>query len=124
MPLRSLILDHIWLKLFSLVLATLIWLAVWANLQHEPLLPRKFGNDGTKIFTFMKRPILVLSDNPDQPPVTIVPPQATITVQGPADLIQGLKDEDIDVFVRVTEKHPLNLQVPVHVRLPAGATLS
>jgi len=124
MSLRSLIFNHVWLKFFSLVLATLIWLAVWANLRNEPILPKKFGNDGT--FTFIRRPIQVLSDSTDHTTVTVEPPLASVTVRGPKDLIEGLKDEDIDVFVRLLDRRQFNGQLPVHVRVPvgAGATVS
>jgi len=121
MSFRSLIFDHLWLKVFSLVLATLIWLAVHANLQNEPVLGRKFGKDST--FSFVHRPILVLFESSDHPIVSVVPQHASITIEGPANLVDNLKDDDVDVFVRVSDRQPLGTNFPVHVRLPAGATL-
>ncbi len=115
MPLRALILDHFWLKLFSLILATLIWLAVRSNLS----------NASTELVrTFLNRPILVLTDNAEHAAVSVTPDQATVTVRGPASLMQFIKDEDIHVFVRLGEKRHLTGDLPVHVHVPAGASVA
>lgn len=117
MPLRALIFDHVWLKLFSLILATLIWLAVWTNLRNEPI----FKDD---LRTFVNRPIGVLVDAPERAPVTVIPANATVTVRGPGDLLLGLKEDDINVFVRVPSKLPLSGDLPVHVHVPVGTAVA
>jgi hypothetical protein len=115
MSLRSLLLDQIWLKLFSLVLATLIWLAVWTNLGGERV--SKFSR------SFSNRPILILTESSERPTLNVVPDRATVTVRGPVDLIQAMKDEDISVFVRVVDpKQPVG-DLPVQVHVPAGASV-
>jgi len=115
MSLRSLIFDQIWLKLFSVVLATLIWLAVWANLGGERV--------ARLTRTFMNRPILTLCES-ELPPLKVMPDKATVTVRGPADLIQNMEDKDISVFVRVVDpKQPMG-DLPVQVHVPAGASLA
>src|SRR5213593_3032440 len=115
MPLRSLILNHFWLKLFSLILATLIWLAVRANLSNA---------SAEFVRTFVNRPILVLTDNAQHTAVAVNPDHATVTVRGPASLMQFIKDEDIHVFVRLGEKRLLMGDLPVHVHVPAGASVA
>src|SRR4051812_4614688 len=121
MSFRSLIFDHIWLKFFSVVLAILIWLAVRANLGTEPVLPHRLGSDIEK--SFLSSPILVLTESGDRTPVTLPPRPANVIVRGPADLINGLKNEDISVFVRLNERAPNagSLDLPVHVHVPPGA---
>ena len=114
MPIRSFILDHLGLKIFSLILGTLIWLAVRTN----------FASPTTEADrTFVNRPILVLTDAAEHSAVVVNPNQASVTVRGSASLMQLLKDEDIHVFVRLSEKHQLTSELPVHVHVPAGATV-
>ena len=115
MPLRALILDHFWLKLFSLILAILIWLAVHANLSN--------ASTGA-VRTFVNRPVLVLTDNAEHAAVSVNPDQATVTVRGPASLMQFIKDEDIHVFVSLGERHQVAGDLPIHVHVPAGASVA
>src|SRR5262245_13328807 len=121
MSLRSLILDHFWLKISSLVLATLIWLAVWANLHHESLFPKLFASvDKDRIFRNL--PIMVASDPDLRTNVTINPNHVSVTVRGPASLIDPMQDDDIQVFVRVLDKPQTSMSLPIMVRVPAGAS--
>jgi hypothetical protein len=115
MSLRTRLFDQIWLKLFSVILATLIWLAVWANLRNEPVLKQTH--------TFFSRPILVLTDPSERQTFSLMPDRATVAVRGPADLLQAMKEEDISVFVRVDPKQ-LTGDLPVQVHVPAGASAS
>lgn len=122
MSLRSLILDQFWLKLFSLVLATLIWLAVKANLENGPLFARKTGSEDLR--TFISRPILVLTEFSEHPPLSVIPERATVTVRGPVDLLQGLKEDDINLFVRLSDPRLLPSDLPVHAHVPVGASVA
>src|SRR5262245_4775485 len=114
MPIRSLLLDHLGLKIFSLILGMLIWLAVRTNFA---------GPAAEADRTFVSRPILVLTDSAEHSAVVVNPNQASVTVRGSASLMQLLKDEDIHVFVRLSEKHQFTGELPVHVHAPAGATV-
>src|SRR2546426_12824800 len=116
MSLRALVFNHPWLKLFSLILATLVWLAVWAGL------PKKSGIESTRIF--VGRPIQVLAASPDHPRVVLSPDHATVTVRGPEELIQGMKEEDVDAFVRLPDKRGISGPVPLQVHVPAGASVT
>ncbi len=113
MPIRSLILDHLGLKIFSLILGTLIWLAVKAN----------FANPSEADRAFVNRPILVLTDTAEHSAVVVNPNQASVTVRGSASLMQIIKEEDVHVFVRLSEKRPFTGELPVHVHVPAGANV-
>ena len=87
MALRSLILDHFWLKLFSLILATLIWLTV-----------RDSGVSSDATRTFVNRPILVLTDKSQHTAVTVNPSVASVTVRGPASFINELTEQEIQAL--------------------------
>lgn len=110
MPLRSLIVDHFWLKLISLVLAILIWLTVRSDL-----------GSGEPTRTFSNRPILLLTDNAEHVAVAANPSQASITVRGPAGLLKELTDQDIHVYVRIHDPRQVNGVLPVHAHVPSGA---
>ena len=112
MPLRSLILNHFWLKLVSLVLATLIWLTVRANL----------GNASGEITRpFPNRPILVLTDTAEHAAVVASPSTASVTVRGPAALMQELSEQDIHLYVRLNDRRQMSGEFPVHAHVPSGA---
>ena len=115
MAIRSLILDHFWLKLFSLILATLIWLTVRSNLSSASFEENR---------TFLSRPILVLSDTAEHSGVLVSPSNASVTVRGPTSLVREFTEEDIHVFVRLSDRHQFSGELPVHVHLPAGASVA
>jgi YbbR domain-containing protein len=112
MPIRALILDNFWLKLFSLILATLIWLTV-----------RDSGVSSDATRTFVNRPILVLTDRAQHTAVTVNPSLASVTVRGPASLINELTEQEIQVFVRMADREEFSGEVPVHAHVPSGATV-
>lgn len=115
MPIRSLILDHLGLKVFSIILATLIWMAVRTNFASPAAEADR---------SFVNRPILVLTDNAEHSAVLVNPNQASVTLRGPASLMQIIKEEDVQVFVRLSEKRQFTGELPVHVHVPAGASVA
>ena len=121
MWLRSLIVDHFWLKLFSLILATLIWLAVRANINNEPGVRRFDAADVTRTFT--RRPIQVMTDTGAHPAVQIDPGAVDIVVRGGAEQIDKLQEQQVRAFIRLPEATNLTGNVPVHVQLPREAAL-
>jgi YbbR domain-containing protein len=112
MPLRSLILDHFWLKLFALILASLIWLTVRANLGPAA---------GETTRTFANRPILLLTDSAEHVAMVANPSRASVTVQGSAALLRELSEHDIHVYVRLNEQRQAGGELPVHAHTPPGA---
>lgn len=115
MPLRSIFAHQFWLKLLSLVLASLIWLTVKANLG---------GTGGEATRTFTNRPILLLTDGAEHVAMVTSPNQASVTVRGPALLIQEMSDHDVHVFVRMHDRNQTSGEFPVHAHVPAGASVA
>ena len=114
MPLRSLILDHFWLKLISLVLAVLIWLTVKADLGTS-------SAETTR--PFPNCPVLVLTDHAEHVAVVANPRQASVTVRGPVALLNELSEQDIHVYVRINDPRQFNGVLPIHAHVPSGASV-
>lgn len=112
MAMRSLFLDHFWLKLFSLILATLIWLTV-----------RDSGVSAEATRTFVNRPVLVLTDRAQHIAVVVNPSLASVTVRGPASLINELTEQEVQVFVRMTDREQVTGEFPIHAHVPSGASV-
>jgi YbbR domain-containing protein len=94
---RNLVVQDFWLKLFSLLLATLTWLAVNFILTKKssplaPLVP-------TDVRTFLNLPVVVMSSAEEVRDFKVSPNQASVTVQGEARLMQSLQPKDIRVLV-------------------------
>jgi len=120
MWLRSLFVEHFWLKLFSLLLATLVWLAVDANVALQTG-PEFDARDTTT--NFVARPIHIMTDSGAHPPVKVDPPTADIAVRGHPAIIGRLDPGDIRAFVRIDERADFDRTVPVYVQLPKEASL-
>ena len=114
MPLRSFILDHFWLKAISLILAVLIWLTVRADLGSA-------SAGATR--TFANRPILLLSDKAEHVALVANPAGATVTVRGPAALLNELSEQDIHVYVRLHDPRQVGGELPIHAHVPSGAAV-
>ena len=112
MPARSLFLDHVWLKGFSLILATLIWLTMRASLDRE-------AREETK--TFDHEPVALLTDSSEHRGFVLDPAQVSVTVKGPKSVIDSLKD--IHAYVELAS-HAGNMgNYTVEVHVPAGITV-
>ena len=115
MPLRSIFAHHFWLKLLSVVLAFLIWLTVKANIGTS-------AGEATR--TFVNRPVLLLTDSAEHVAMVANPNQASVTVRGPALLIQELTDQDVHVYVRLHDRSQVAGELPVHAHVPSGASVA
>ncbi len=121
MWLRALILDHLWLKLLSLLLATLVWLAVNANIDRQTI-SRDFDPRETTT-NFIARPILIVTDSGAHGPVKVDPPTVDIAVRGHATDLGRIDPLDIRPFVRIPERPDFDGTVAVYVQVPRDISL-
>ena len=112
MSFRSFFSDHLWLKAFSLVLATLIWLTIRGNLERETRKETK---------SFDQQPVALLVDSSERRSFMLDPAQVSVTVEGPKDVIDNLKDVHAYVELASHSGNPANYNVEVLV--PAGVTI-
>jgi len=116
MAYRDLILNNFWLKGFSAVLATLIWLALRQSDQpndprpQHPLLGRSKE-------LLVSRAVSVLKSPTEQRLFRVDPAQVTVTLGGEANMLNQVNPEDVHVYVNVGAlKDPQGaLKVEVHV---------
>jgi hypothetical protein len=102
--LRSYLLYNSWIKVGSLLLATLIWLAIHYRIM---------GPYERPVTHFLPRlPITVLADARNTNAFQVVPSEVVAVVRGPARLVERLNENDIEVFVNVTGKE--NPSSPTH----------
>jgi hypothetical protein len=121
MFLRAFFLHNFWLKLFSVVLATLIWLAVWASLRGESVLSHRIASaEVTR--KFPRRPVLVVTGTGEHPALAIEPSDVSVLVRGPAAVLSGLKEQDIQVFLHLQGRLDSAGDFGVVVHAPIGVT--
>jgi YbbR domain-containing protein len=112
--LRNLLFEDIWLKLFSLVLAVLIWLTVTFASQKEI---------GTEKRVFSNLPVTILASAEDVHNFKVSPREVEITVRGDPKTLQSLQSKDIQAVVDLTGVAVArDLRKRIEVSVPAGVT--
>lgn len=123
--LQRLFFHDFWLKLFSLVLAVLIWLTVsfaiergGGDSQRAPTLGLNF-----KQRPFVGLPVVLLSSAIDVHEFKVEPKTVDVTVQGDAKTIDRLQPSDIRVLVDLTGiEAARELRKRIDVSTPPGVS--
>lgn len=119
---RDLLTRDLGWKLFSLLLATVVWFTV-RTLSRDALSPARLP-DSWVTRSFDELPILVVSAASDVHEFRVDPPVARVTVSGRAELLRALESRDIRVMVDLTGVEPAgDLRKRLDVSVPAGVTL-
>lgn len=117
--LRHLFLEDFWLKLFSLVLAALVWLTITLADQRQTV-P---AFTATAQRTFQNLPVMVMSAAADVRSIRVDPKEVNVTVRGDEKMLQKLDNKDIHVLVDLTgieAAHDMRKRIDVFP--PAGVT--
>ena len=98
--------HNFWLKLFSLVLATLIWFVISSNFPSAEtrLNLAPFRPSTTKDF---RRPVVVMMPAKNVQPFQVDPTEVTVKVLGEQTVLDKLREDDIEVYVNL-----MNVQNP------------
>src|SRR5881628_2504204 len=118
---RQLVFEDFWLKLFSLVLAILIWFTISLAIQKE-VSPVPTPIQPTMERTFFNLPVLTMSSAEDVRNFRVTPKEVEVTVQGEAKLLQSLSFKDVRVMVDLTGIEAGHVRRRVQVSTPAGVT--
>jgi YbbR domain-containing protein len=113
--LRNLVLEDFWLKLFSLLLAVLLWLTVTFASRKDP------GIDQRVLSKML--PVTILASTEDVHNFRVSPSEVAVTVQGNPKTLQNLQTNDIRAIVDLTGVGAArDLRKHVEVAVPAGVT--
>ena len=116
---RQLIFHNFWLKLFSLVLAGLIWFIVNFDLQNSAA----FTNDvlkGNEEELMTNITVAVLSSPGDPRRFTIQPPNVNLVLSGRGAMLRSINPGEVRVFVDLRGFKKPDPTEPVLVNLLSG----
>jgi YbbR domain-containing protein len=105
MPLRNLLLDNLWLKLFALVLATLIWISIQIKI-NKAIQPPTSPMGAVSERVFDRHAVSVLTDAENKAAFKLDPSEVSITVKGNITVVETLLADDIQAFVDLTQPPP------------------
>jgi len=118
---RKLIFYNFWLKLFSLLLAGMIWYAVF-SIQDKPKAVPGF-NVGTQKKEFDQVPVVILKSPSDTAVYKISPNAVNVTVTGKPSQLETLTPADVRVFIDLSNMRAgstkKSYQVSVHTPDPS-----
>ena len=117
--LRDLFFKDVWLKLFSLSLAVLIWFTVSYAI---PTLPLHISER-----TFFNLPVVVMSAASDVRNFKVNPNEVELTLQGDPKILSKIQTKDIHVLVDLTDIKPepdATVTKRIEVSTPPGVTHS
>ena len=117
MSLRALILHNFWLKLFSLLLATLIWFAIHFWIEGGNRQPQNSITNPIARHQF-RLPVRVLTKPGDERVFRVDPEQVSVFVTGEAAILRDFSSQNISVYVDVANirsSRETNQQVKVDV---------
>jgi len=121
MPWRDYILDRFWLKLFSFILATLIWFTVHSNQTDAKLTWTPFRPVETREF---ERPVRLATLPMNRKLFNVEPVIVTVVVRGNTALLDRITPSDIQPFVNLTDASDSPGTYPIEVRgLPRNVTV-
>ncbi|HTV76496.1 MAG TPA: CdaR family protein [Candidatus Baltobacteraceae bacterium] len=110
--------DFYW-KIFSVILAVVVWLTVH-NIRDEPVATGILAVQNT----FTNVPVLAVSADTDMRNVHVTPDSVSITVSGSPDIIAILQTNQLHAFVNLTGiDSSYDLKRHVDIAPPLGVTL-
>jgi YbbR domain-containing protein len=114
--LRNLVLENFWLKLFSLMLAVLLWLTVTFASRKDTGADQRVSSKTL--------PVTILASAEDVHNFRVNPIEVAVTLQGNPKTLHNLQTNDIRAFVDLTGVAAArDLRKRIEVSVPAGVTL-
>jgi len=120
MSLRDFIQHNFWLKLFSLLLATLVWFLVHLGIESGNPRPASPIINGVTI-QYSRQPVRILKRPDDSRIFKVEPNEVMIKLTGEEAIIRDLRYQDVSAFVDMANSrsaHETNQQVKLDI--PAG----
>lgn len=118
---RDLLFKDFWLKLFSLVLALLIWGIIYLDI-HRGISAMGQPSADVGQQTFRDLPVVILSSAADVHTFRVTPEKVEVVVQAERSLLEKLQAKDIRVLVDLTDieearglRKRVEVSTPTHV---------
>jgi len=122
MALRDYILNNFWVKLFSLLLAIMIWCTV--NYWQEGGRLGRARVSPTREITISRLPITVLKPADDERSYHVTPATVDVILSGPAAKLSSFSSRDLEVFVNLTDTLNAGRRIKkIHAYCPSGLTV-
>jgi hypothetical protein len=126
--------DDFWIKAVSLFLGIMIWAAVKPTIRPGETRGEDEGRGlfSALVSTVAKKqtrslsnlPITVRTRADDSRGFVVVPEHVTLTVRGDEEAVNGLRPEDIEIVVNLTDVvEAVNLRKTVQVRVPPAVVV-
>ena len=119
MPLRQLLLHNFWLKLFSLVLASLIWFVVHFDLQNKRDFESELFKDSEEL-SITNVPVAVLTSPEDKRAFLVRPPRVEVILKGKNADLRLISPGEVRVFVDLSSGKKPDPKEILHVNLTSG----
>ena len=113
MALRDFILNRFWLKLFSFILATLIWFTVDSNQNEARVKFNPFSASEARTYT---RTVRQVTHPMNRKLFQISPLEVTITVRGNPAALDRIELSDIQPYVILTDPIATKGEYPVRIK--------
>ena len=120
MSFRDFILNNFWQKIFSLVLAMLIWFAINSNLEKRTIFPSNPLRP--TLMRDFRRPIKILTSANNTRAFKVEPKEVDVRISGDADKVKHLNPNDIQPYVELHDSETngmvgIKLTPPIEVLL-------
>jgi len=133
MSLRSLILRNFWLKAFSVVLATAIWIFVHDGIRQDAALRRQ-SLDRTMPQGYIRVPVTIQTEPGEKRIFRWEPTEVIVIAQGEESVLRRAARQDIKVYLNLRNFHStepvleeLQVQAPADISVvdisPSVATV-
>ena len=122
--LRTLLLHDFWLKLFSLVLAILIWLTISFAIGRGVSPTTTLTSANSKEQTYYNIPVYLMSTAADVRDFKVSPNVVAVKVRGESRRLKDLQAKEIRALIDLSgiEAAPRGLAKRIEVTTPAGIT--
>ena len=120
MPQRPFVIENVWLKLFSFILAILIWFAIQST-QSDYRFPQALF--GSRLQTLeLSCPVTVMTPPNLLTGFAVEPGAVLVKVRGEESVLRRLSPESLPAYVRLSEAPNPSRLVRVEVVAPRGVT--
>jgi YbbR domain-containing protein len=130
MALRELVFHNFWLKLFSLVLAILVWFAIHVLVTEGNTMVAKTFVRSVSSETFQSVPVRVLKMPGDKRSYEISPTEVSVTVTGDSAALRDLEKDKLVAYIDLssTKVNPVAWAdkvrtETVHLHVPVNITV-